>query len=336
MAVRGRQIPSAQILRPVIDMYRNSAVALTGCHSQGLQRDSCELDVIVVTSEKRPRSSARIGGVFVDLFFADEREVLKPTNPEHAVSMAHAKTLRDTSLILSTSSASNTAVLGDSARRSSRRRLASALKALGRVDDALSKDSVRDADFWLLSASYDFAYAVLYSREALPAPSHLLSQLKEQTKGLAKNFEVFTRGAGLEKSSRANCGSRLEGIAVLHDVLGGAHVRPAAGQSDWTGTRSEIVSAKANELNARIEHAECYSFLGQETVNAVLALTTRSAPEQRRGPKGSLVVSALSSEKEGLLSGRIFRELGLSRERDAIEESLHTVRDQLSRLARRA
>ncbi len=301
----------------------------------GLHRPSCELDVIVVTNDRHPPSSLRIGGVFVDLFFVDEREALKSSDPEHAVSMAHAKTVRDTSLTLSTASTSSAAVLGDSARRSSRGRLATALKALGRVDEALSKDSTRDADFWLLSASYDFAHALLYAKEILPAPSHLLTQLKEHSKGLARSFEAFSRGAGLEKSSRANCAARLEGIAVLHDLLGGAHRGNTGGQSSWTEARSEIVAAKANELSARIQHVEAYSFLGLEVLGALAALAARRVPEGGRSANGSMIVSGLSSDQDRLLSDRLFRELGIVRRKDAIEESLNLVRNQVSRLARK-
>ena len=57
-------------------MYRRSAVAVTGCHAEGLQRNSCELDVLVVGPEKRRSTTVRIGGVYMDLAFIDEKEAL--------------------------------------------------------------------------------------------------------------------------------------------------------------------------------------------------------------------------------------------------------------------
>jgi hypothetical protein len=322
---------AAQLLRPILDTYRSSAIAVVGCHARGLERPSCELDIVVITNEKRPNSTVRIGDGFLDLFFASEKEVLKPSNPEHSVSLAHAKTVRDTSLILSTSLASNVALLANSARRSSSQRLTSALKSLGRAEDALSRGSVIDADYWLLSAAYDYAYSWLYSREIPPSPSHLLDQLKSQSRGTARNFDSFSRGAGLEKSSRTNCESRLDGVAVLYDVLGGGHEGDRAVRSTWSATRFECVSSKARELNQRIEHAECYSYLGTETLNTLRQLVVR----ERGITKAGMGPSALAAGENRLIGDRLLKELGLVRERDSLEEALELVRAQVSRLARK-
>ncbi|MGD1055090.1 MAG: hypothetical protein ABR867_03305 [Nitrososphaerales archaeon] len=322
---------TAQLLRPILDTYRDSALAVVGCHARGLERPSCELDVVVITNEKRTNSTIRIGDVFLDLFFVSEREVLKPSNPEHSVSLAHAKTVRDTSLILSTSLASNAALLANSARRSSNQRLASALKSLSRAEEALSRESVIDADFWLLSAAYEYAYSWLYSREVPPSPSHLLDQLKSQSKGTLKNFESFSRGAGLEKSSRVSCESRLDGVAVLYDVLGGGHERDRVVGPTWSATRLECVGLKARELNQRIEHAECYSYLGMEALNALRQLIAHSG----RVTKTVTGPSTLTTGKNRLFGDRLLRELGLVRERSSLKEALDLVRAQVSRLARK-
>jgi hypothetical protein len=325
------QGPSAQLLRPILDTYRNSALAIVGCHARGLERPSCELDVVVVTNEKRPNSTVRIGEVFLDLFFASEKEVLKPSNPEHSVSLAHAKTVRDTSLVLSTGLLSNVALLTNSARRSSSQRLASALKLLSRAEEALSRDSAIDADYWLLSAAYDYAYSWLYSKEVPPSPSHLLGQLKSQSKGTLKNFESFSRGAGLEKSSRASCGSRLDGVAVLYDVLGGGHEGDRVIRPTWSATRLECLGSKTRELNQRVEHAECYSYLGTETLNALRQLIAREGGATKTG----MGPSALTTGRNRLLGDRLLRELGLVRKHDSLKEALELVRAQVSRLARR-
>jgi hypothetical protein len=325
------QGPAVQLLRPIMDTYRSSALAVVGCHARGLERPSCEVDVVVVTSERRTNSTLRIGDAFLDLFFVSEREVLKPSNPEHSVSMAHAKTVRDTSLILSTSLASNVAVLANSARRSTSQRLTSALKSLGRAEEALSKGSAIDADYWLLSAAYDYAYSLLYSGEVPPSPSHLLNQLRCQSKTTPKSFESFTTGTGLENSSKMSCESRLNGLAVLYDVLGGGHEGTKAMGTRWSDIRLECVSSKARELNQRIEHVECYSYLGTEILNALGQLTAREG----RATKTGMGPSALAKGKNTLLGDRLLKELGLVRERDSLKEALELVRAQVSRLARK-
>ncbi|HEV2225959.1 MAG TPA: hypothetical protein VGR56_04040, partial [Nitrososphaerales archaeon] len=257
------------MLATVLDMYLDSAIAIIGCHSRGAERSSCEYDVLVVSDEKLPPKSVKIGRVFMDLIFTTEKDVLNPANPEHVLTLAAAKPVRDTSLILSTSAAANSAVLTESARKASGVRLSSAVKILGRVDEALAKKAVRDADFWLLAATYEFGYAWLFSKEVLPSPSHLLSQMREASRGSPAYFEAFSAGVGLEAAGRAGCGARLEGVSVLHDILRG---RSQGAQQIWPPARTEVLAAKADELISTAELAECYSFLGQEVVDDVLAL----------------------------------------------------------------
>ena len=317
--------PAAVILRPILDTYMDSAVAVVGCNAKGIGRYSCELDVVVVTAEHRNPTSLRIGDVFVDLRFASEREVLTPVNPEHSMSMASAKPVRDTSLILSTSSAANFAIITESARKASGIRLASALKILGRAESALAKGARVDADFWLLAASNEFGYALLLSREILPSPSHLLAQLREGSGGNPKSFEGLSTGAGLESAGRAGCGARLEGVTVLHDVLREGS-KEATAESEWPKSRTEIVAAKAEELITRVELAECYSFLGQELVDGMTTLL-------RLHPKRTL--TSLTEGKDRLLAERLVRQLGLARNANAVKLGLDGLKQQVSLLARK-
>jgi len=323
--MKGKAGPTATLLRPILDTYMDAAVALVGCKSKGIERYSCEYDVLVVTPENRPPTTLRIGDSFVDLSFVTEGDVLKPVNPEHALSLAAARPIRDTSLILSTSSATNSAVMSDSASKASRVRMASALKSLGRAEESLNKKTVIDADFWLLAAAYEFGYAWLLSKEVLPSPSHLLAQLRG-VKGAPSGFEGFSFGTGLEAAGRAGCGARLEGVAVLHDLLR-ERSRASNMEPTWPGTRTDLLVAKADELMTRIELAECYSYLGQEVVDDLLALL-------RLHPKQNL--SSLTSGKERLLGERLVRQLGLARTEAAVRFGLDAVRDQVSLLAKRA
>jgi hypothetical protein len=317
--------PATVVLRPILDTYMDSAVAIIGCNSRGTGRYSCELDVLVVTGERRPSTSLRIGDVFVDLRFASEKEVLKPDSPEHAMSMATAKPVRDASLVLSTSSAANFAVMAESAKKASGIRLASALKILGRAESALAKGALIDADFWLLAASYEFGYALLLSREVLPSPSHLLALLREGSKGNPRGFEGMSMGAGLESAGRAGCGARLEGVTILHDALREGS-KEATAESEWPKARTEIVVAKAEELVTRAELAECYSFLGQELVDGMITLL-------RLHPKRTL--TSLTEGKDRLLGERLVRQLGLARSEGALKSGLDALKQQVSLLARK-
>ena len=324
--MKGKSGPATTFLRPILDTYMDSAVALVGCTSRGLDRYTCEYDVLVVTKERHPPTSLKLGDVYADITFVSESDVLKPTNPERAISVALAKPIRDTTLVLSTGIAANLAVLSESALNASGARLVSALKILGRAEEAMVKKAVLDADFWLLAASYEFAYAWLLSKEVLPSPSHLLSQLRKVSKGSPRGFEGFSIGAGLESAGRAGCGARLEGVTVLHDLI---RERPESGTASqmWPGARSEILSAKANELVTRIELAECYSYLGQELIDAVLALFK---PNSKRN------LGALASGKDPLLGERLMRQLGLARNEASVRTGLDSLKEQVSLLARKS
>lgn len=322
--MKGKLGAAATLLRPVLDTYMDAAVAVVGCTSRGLGRYSCEYDVLVVGGDKRPPASLKVGDDFVDLVFATEKEVLRPTGPEHAMSLASAKPIRDTSLVLSTSSAASLATLSETSAKASRTRLTSSLKALGRAELALTKKATVDSDFWLLASAYEFAYAWLLSKEVLPSPSHLLSQLRSTSRGAPRSFEGVSMGSGLEAAGRAGCGARLEGIAVLHDLLRKRSNAEVA-DSKWPALKTEIMSAKANELVTRVELAECYSFLGQELVDGILDLL-------RSHPKRTL--TSLTSGKDRLLGDRLVRQLGLARSEGAIQTGLGVLKAQVSTLAK--
>jgi hypothetical protein len=322
--MKGKLSAAAATLRPILDTYMDSAVAVIGCSSRGIARYSCEYDILVVGTEMRPPASLKIGDEFVELEFTTEKEVLKPSNPEQAMSLASAKPIKDSSLVLSTASAASSATFSESATKASRTRLASALKTLGRAEVALARKATIDADLWLLAASYELAYASLLSREVLPSPSHLLSQLRS-SRGTPKTFEGVSVGGGLESAGRAGCGARLEGLMVVHDLLREG-TKADELQHRWPKVRTELMAAKSNELVTRIELAECYSFLGQELVDSLLELL-------KRNPKGTL--TSLTAGKERLLGERLVRQLGLARSEGAVRNGLELVKHQVAALSRR-
>jgi hypothetical protein len=328
--VKGETGSLADLLRPVLDTYRDSALAVVGCRSADIARESCEIDAVVVSDERRRATSFRLGTGFCDLGFVTEKESLSPADPETALSLAQAKVVRDSGLILSTSVAANQAVMARRAAQASQLRLTACLKSLSRADEALAKRSRRDASFWVLSSAYDFARSWLYSMEVIPSPSHLLAQLKEHSKGGRASFEAFAGGAGLGIASRRVCGDRLEGLSLLHDLLPGtrtAAVSPGAGAP---GVAFMIIRSKAEQLSSLREHAEGYSFLGLEVVNAVLAVG-----RGRRSPGWGDLLSSMSGEGGGLLSGRLVRELGLERPLAEAETATLELKDRAAKLARR-
>lgn len=321
--MKGRTGQASTLLHPILDSYMDAAVGVVGCSSRGIDRYSCEFDIVVVTADRLPPTSLKYGDVYVDATFVTDKDVLKPASPEHSLSLAYLKPVRDASLLLSTAAAASAAVLEESASKASRTRLATSLKALGRAEASLAKEELVDADFWLLDAAYEFAYALLYSRESLPSPSHLLAQLRASAAGLPQGFEGVSMGAGLEAAGRAGCGARLEGVGVLHDLL--RETSGASADSGWSDVKSEIMAAKARELMTRIELAECYSYLGQELVEGILAV-------QRIRPNRTL--TDLTAGTDRLLGERVVRQLGLAREKGPVQTGIEILKKQVASLSK--
>ena len=330
-----RELPT-QLLRPILDTYLNAGVAITGCRSYGIARPCCEYDVLVVSNETRSGVSVKKGTTFMDLFFMSEKEVLSPSDPEIAVSLASVKPVRDNSLVFSTSSSAAKAVLRENQRKSAESRLARSLKAMGRSDEGLSKGAIQDADFWLLTASYEFAFAWVYSAEDTPAPSHLLEQLKRNSRRNSGMYEAFSRAAGLERASRKDCGERVEAVSIVYDAINALE----AGEPEDIGTAStktafDILKAKADFLTEAIRHADCYAFLGFDVCSALTALSAIQSRSQGIEVDQSLLVATLSKGGQKMLGERILRGLGLSRDDKSIREATDTLREAVSELARK-
>jgi len=331
----GSGLPT-QVLHPVLDTYLNAAVAITGCHSYGIARECCEYDVVIVSNERRSRTSVRMGGFFMDLIFMSEREVLGPSDSEIAVSLASIKPVRDNSLIFSTSSSTARAMLPESLGKAAEGRLARALKSLGRADEALSKGGLLDADFWLLSGAYDYAYAWLYSSETTPAPSHILEQLKANSRKNSQGYEAFSMAAGLERASRKECSERLDALSIVYDAINASESGEAddAG-STTTKTDFEIAKAKSDFLTNAIMHVDSYCFLGFEVCSVLPRVSGVQSRVLGIEVDQSQIVTTLCKGDQKMIGERVTQALGLSRPAGRVEEGIDALRTEVSALAKK-
>jgi hypothetical protein len=330
-----KELPT-QVLRPILDTYLDASVAITGCQSYGIARTCCEYDVLVVNNERTPHLSVKAHSSYMDLYFMSEKEVLSPSDPEVAVSLAMVKPVRDNSLVFSTSSSAARAVLRMNQKRSAESRLATSLKALGRTDEAISKAATPDADFWLLAAGYEFALAWLYLMESTPAPSHLLDQLKENSKESPDNYEAFSLAAGLGKASRKGCADRIDGLSVIYDAINTLQSRePEDAGSVSTRTAFDILKAKADFLRDGIRHVDCYVYLGLELCRVLPVLSQIQSRTEAIEIEQSLLVGTLLKGDQKLLGERVIQGLGLSRDDKAIRAGAESLREAVSNLAKR-
>lgn len=325
-------------MQPLLDTFLNLPIALTGCHSLGIARSSCEYDVLVVTPEERPTTTIRIGSDYFDIVFVREKDVMKPNNPEFGVSLSTLIQLRDNSLVLSTGSSAARAMVSENARRSAQDRLTSSVKALSRVEEALTKGRVVDADLWLLAAGYDYSFASGFASGMVPAPSHILRQMKDLSKGGRTNFEAWSMATGLEHASRTSSRERLDGLSIIYDVMRTASVE---GDSErrLSGYSSEaafsVVESKATYLASSLQPADSYSFLGLESVVTLRALQELHSLMHHSEPDYGAIVTDLTIGAGRFISERVIKSLGLKRSERVIRRNADILRESVSDIAKR-
>jgi hypothetical protein len=319
------------LLAPILDTYMDAAVGLVGCRSTGLQRESCEYDLLVVRPERNPPATLKIGKGFVDLAFSTEDELAAPRSPEIAVSLAFVKPVRDNSLVLSTCSSTAREAASRNFQKSAEDRLASSVKSMGRAEEAISKGAEADSAYWLVSAGYDFAYAWLLSSQMIPAPSHLLAQLRQLSRRQPGMFEAFSNSAGLQGASRAACEARLDSLGVIYDLLETPGTEPESASPETVRASYELLGIKSTAIIQASQPADAYCFLGREVV--------RTLPEvlaSRLGRRETYeMVSSLAGGEVGLLAQSVVKSLGITRSPDAIQRGLDTLRNQVSVLSRK-
>ncbi len=336
--VKEPRASSLQAMQPILDSFLGGPVALSGCHASGIARPSCEYDVLVVTPEERPATTMRAGGTYFDIFFITDKLMMSPANSEIAVALSSIVHLRDSTLVLSTSSSTAKAMLNENAKRSAEGRLAGALKALGRVDEGLSRGSATDADYWLASAGYDYYFASNFAATALPAPSHALAQMQALSKRGRTNFESWSRATGLERASRSSSERRLEGLSIVYDAIKTSY-------SEKEGVRTfdrfssaaafEVVDAKARFLLSSLQSVDSYAYLGFESVLALSALQQLHSMKSSLEPNYTAIITDLTHGRDRIISEEVVKSMGLTRTERSIRENTDILRESVSDLAKR-
>jgi len=325
-------------MQPIIDTFLNEAVALTGCHSFGLARASCEYDLLVVTENVKPSMSMRVGEKYSDIFFLSREDVMNPPSPELAVALSSLVPLRDSTWTLSTAASASKAMMSANAKRSAESRLSSAVKWLGRAEEALRENSSFDADFWLTAAGYDFALASLYSAETTPSPSHILMQMKGISRKGEGSFTEWSSAVGLEGSSRSACERRLEGLSTVYDII---TTRVSEGRSSKLveARRSEhalaILRAKSRNLIESLQPVDCYAYLGYDAVNTIFALLELQAIRESAESEYQLIISSLTKGRLGIISEDVVSLLGWTRNESTISRGIELLREAISDEAKR-
>ncbi len=325
-------------IQPVLDTFLNNAIALTGCHAYGLARASCEYDLLVVGDEEMHDTSMRVGDRYCDVSFITRKELMNPSDPELAVALSSLIPLRDSSWILSTAASTSKAMFVANVRRCGESRLSLALKGLSRAEEALGRNSLPDADFWLNSAGFDFALATIYASEAPPSPSHILRQMKTISGKGEASFSEWAAAVGLGQSSREACLKRFDGLSTIYDLMSSTATEGSSNrliEARRSEHAAKILGAKAEELLDSLQPVDCFAYLGYDTVLTLLALLELQSLKESVEPDYSSVVSVLTKGKLGIISVEVIRQLGLTRDETTVRRTIDLLRDAISEQAKR-
>jgi hypothetical protein len=322
---------------PALKTFPTNEVAIVGCHATGLARRSCEYDLLVINRDPIPEKVVRIEDSYAHIIFRKEAEVRQP-EPELSITLATAVPLRDNSLLLASAISDSRLNYRESCNTLLELYLASSLKAVGRVDDLLAAGETREADFWLVSAAYDYAYAELLNFGVVPAPSHLLKQMKTTPRRRGRSFQSWTSAAGLELSSRAACENRLEALSIVYDVLrtsdASLDMLPQLGRYK-DAQAFNVLKLKAEELIQSIQSVDCFSYLGREMVRSVVDLYSLHASRLSKAKDYNTTIRDLTIGEDRLISEEVLRSLGLVRSPEMLKDANAALKTAVSVLAKK-
>jgi hypothetical protein len=327
---------SVRSILPALKTFPTNEVAIIGCHAMNLSRRSCEYDLLVVTNDPIPEKLIKVGEVYARIVFRNERDVRQPDLPL-SLTLASAVPLRDSSLLLAGASSDCKRSFIQNCKRGMETYLASSLKSLARVDQLLSEKETTEADFSLLFAARDFAYADLLMNGVIPSPSHVLGQVKGLPKRTPSIFKVWADAFALELASRVSCENRLEALSVIYDVIrtSGAGTDAAALYGRYRVVESvKVMELKARELLDSMQSAECYAFLGQEAVRSLFDIYEMHVSKLSKEKDYSRIIRELTVGDDRLISEEVVKSLGLVRATEVIAASAEGLKGAVASLAK--
>jgi hypothetical protein len=262
----------------------------------------------------------------------------KQPDPELIASLFFLIPVRDNGWELATNVQHAEETLNENCRASAEKRLALALKHVGRGNEALQAKNYVDADFWLLAAGYEFSFATVYATRSTPCPSHILEQMKKVSKSRHYKFQEWANSIGLELSSREACENRIEGMAVLYDLMKSTEPKSdlASSLSKYRMEESfQIVKNKATYLLDQRQMVDSYAYLGLEAVKTLTDLLAVRAANSGRDVDYATPITSLTVGERKIISEELIHSIGIQRSVIMLEEVSRALSGAIAHQARR-
>lgn len=278
-----------------------SSYALIGCKTTERSYPCCEYDILVDLRDNTTKHEA-IGSTLVDL-------IPIPDRPDETdlFNFLQMNTVMDPNLILSK------LIKKDAAKKIGRdfalSRLLEAVSAIKKAEVCLSEKNPVDASFWVHTAGYGLAEAVIAFVHGSVHPAHLLDDAKTAFPTAGASPENLADAINLQEAGRTSIERRLEGINGL--MLSSLELLEGSPES---------IFVYSKQLNAKVtwflkNHAviQAYCFLGWQATAMLRSIYSEFCKDMAIPPHHNRIVTELleRGERPYRIQQESFRLMGI-------------------------
>ena len=306
---------TAQVL---IDEFPESSIGIIGCHSNGENYDSCELDCLIVSRENG-FNRRFINETLVDLLFASKESLQENRSNKLSLSLLDMTVISDPSWFL------NSLVLTVRANSLKYRdvfakeKVFNALSDISRFEESLKSTHYLEADFWLKSSAYNLASALISKQGFVPRRSHILSEFRNQASSFEDLFQSWVNALGLNLATDISVARRLE---AFRELIFSNSIFPDTQTFYSPKLTYKLAEKRVKSLMNSHLVTEAYCYLGFELVISVKDLYDYNCNVLEKVPAYPYIFSSFKRDDQSskLLSVQTIKLLDLNVEENNLKK----------------
>jgi hypothetical protein len=286
--------------------FPDLAIGLIGCHSSGEAYPECEHDYLVISEGEKRFERRIVNGQIVDILFLNEDVFLNTSENQVALALTDLKIITDPQWSLKHQESRIKSETPQRLLRFARRTIFESLSDLGRHQDSFNANKLVEADFWLKSASYNLAAAIIASNGIVPRRSHLLAEFRRASKDAGNLFRVWSKTQSLDMATDVAVMRRLD---ALREILGPSK------ESKYT---YQLAEARSKHLIKSHAVVDAYCNLGAELIRTINETYESKCRTTGRSPQYHEIFSQLLYDN--LCVQQTIRLLGLTSDETVLKE----------------
>jgi len=298
---------TAQLL---IDEFPDSSIGIIGCHSNGENYHSCELDYLVISCEDGFERRL-VNNSFVDILFVSKESLQANRSNKLSLSLLDMTVISDPSWVLNPLVST---VKGNSSKYRdvfAKEKVFNALSDISRFEESLQSNHYLEADFWLKSSAYNLASALIAQQGEVPRISHILSEFRNQASSYEDLFQSWVEALGLNLATDISVARRLEAFREL--VLSNSSF-PDTQTFYSPNLTYKLAEKRAKSLINLHLITEAYCYLGFELIISIKDLYDYNCNVLEKAPEYPYILSSFKKKDQSnkLLSVQTIKLLDLN------------------------